>query len=154
MTEYAIAVFGFLALCGCLSILFYGEGQAERSAIGIIAAFIIISPIVTLVSEADFSFLLDITDGSGYESEITPAEIAEEGFIQGIKTAVSDKFFINKEDIRVKAEGFDMEKMSCQGIRIYLSGSAVLADYRGIEQYLNSLGMGECRVEIQLGQNN
>lgn len=154
MTEYALATFGFLALSGILSLILYGEGRAERGAIGIIAAFIIISPLATFFTDMDFSFLDDIAKDSGYESGLSPSEIAERGLIEGIKSAVADKFMIDKEDIRVKTEGFDMEKMSCKSIRIYLSGSAALADYRGIEQYVNSLGMGECRVEIQLGQSN
>lgn len=154
MTEYAVATFGFLAISGMLSLIPYGDGRAERGVMSIIAAFIIISPLVTLVSEVDFSAMLDNLDGSGYDSGLSPSEIAEEGLIDGIKSVVAEKFLINKEDIRVKVEGFDIEKMYCESIRIYLSGSASLADYRGIEQYVSSLGMGECRVEIQLGQNN
>ena len=66
MTEYALATFGFLALSGMLSLILYGEGRAERGAIGIIAAFIIISPLVTFFTDMDFSFLDDIAKERRY----------------------------------------------------------------------------------------
>ena len=94
-----------------------------------------------------------VTDGN-YEIEADPSAVAEEAFADGIKTAIADKFLLNKEDISLKIKDFDMKSMRCAEIVIFLSGSAVLSDYRGIEAYINSLGMGECRVEIQLGRNS
>ena len=153
MTEYTLSAFGFLALSGMLSLLLYGEGRAERSAIAIISAFLIISPLASLASTVDLSSLQD-SGGSKYESDLDPSDVACEGFAEGIRTAVAEKFLINKEDIRVRTVDFDMEKMKCLRIEIFLSGAASFADYRGIEEYVTGLGMGECRVEIQLGQDN
>jgi hypothetical protein len=154
MTEYTLSAFGFLALSGMLSLLLYGEGRAERAAMGIISAFLLISPLVTLASTVDLSSLQNIGDGSGYESDLDPSEVADRAFAEGIRMDVAEKFLINKEDIRVRTVDFDMEKMKCLRIEIFLSGAASFADYRGIEEYVTGLGMGECRVEIQLGQDN
>ena len=151
MTEYTLGVFGILAICGLLSLVCYGSGVAEKTAVGIISAYIIISPLLTMVWSIDPSVVIDsLTDG-GYRTDAGPSFVAEEAFSEGIRLAVSEKFSIDKENIRVKILDFDMEKMSCRQIKIYLEGMGIIADYRGVESYVNSLGMGECKVEINLG---
>ena len=152
MTEYSISVFGILALFGILSLICYGSGRAEKTALGIITAFIIISPIVTMLWNIDPSDALDSLTGS-YEPDVDPSAVAEEAFAKGIREAVAEKFIINKEDIRVKIINFNMEKMSCEQIKIHLEGAGALNDYRGIESYVSGLGMGECKVEINLGKS-
>ena len=152
MSEYAISIFTILFISGALSLLCYGSGKAEKTAIGIITAFVIISPIITSLKNIDIDSVLDSFTGGSYESDVDPSNVAKEAFSEGIKTAVSDKFLINKENISVKCVGFDMKKMTAEEIVIFLSGSAVTSDYRGIQSYVNSLGLGGCRVEIQLGR--
>ena len=149
MSEYAVAVFSILFISGVLSLLSYGSGRAEKTAVGIITAFVILSPVISLVSELDISGVIDMVTNGAYESDADPSVVAEEAFAEGIKSAVAEKFLLNKEDISLKINGFDMENMRCSEIVIFLSGSAMLGDYRGIRTYINSLGMGECRVEIQ-----
>ena len=152
MTEYSISVFGALALFGLLSLICYGTGKVEKTALGIITAFIIISPLVNMIWGIDISSALDSIVGGEYETDADPAYVAEEAFAKGIKETVAERFMINKEDIRVKIINFNMENMSCEQIRIYLEGAGVLNDYRGIESYVNGLGMGECKVEIDFGK--
>ena len=154
MTEYALAAFAILAISGLLSLVCYGSGTAEKTAVGIIVAFIIISPLVTAVRDIDLDSALDSLTGGGYQSDANPSPVVEEAFAEGIKRAVADKFSIDRENIRVKIINFDMKNMSCEQIVIFLQGRGVFADYRGIESYVNSLEMGECRVEIQLGKGD
>ena len=149
MSEYAITVFSILFISGVLSLLSYGSGRAEKTAVGIITAFVILSPVLSLASELDISGVIDMVTNGAYESDADPSVVAEEAFAEGIKSAVAEKFLLNKEDISLKINGFDMKNMRCSEIVIFLSGSAMLGDYRGIRTYINSLGMGECRVEIQ-----
>ena len=87
-----------------------------------------------------------------YETDADPSHVAEAAFADGIRNAVAEKFYIDKENIRVKIRNFDMEKMSCDQIMIFLDGAGVFADYRGIEEYINGFEMGECEVEITLGK--
>ena len=152
MNEYALGVFAILLLSGLLSLLFYGSGEAEKTAIGIIVAFAIISPIITVVGDIDIDKALDSLSGGSYETDADPSVIAEDAFADGIARAVADKFSLDKDNIRVKIIDFDMEKMRARQIKISLVGAAALADYRGIEGYVNGLGMGECRVEIEIGK--
>ena len=45
MSEYAISIFTILFISGALSLLCYGSGKAEKTAIGIvIPRYVIISP--------------------------------------------------------------------------------------------------------------
>lgn len=152
MTEYTLAVFAVLVLCGLLSLLCYGSGTAEKTAVGIIAAFVIISPLVTSFKNIDIDKALDSLTGGSYEADADCSQVAEEAFAEGIAQAVADKFYLNKENIRVKIIDFDMKKMSAEQIKIALRGGAAFADYRGIEAYVNSLEMGECTVEIEIGK--
>lgn len=154
MSEYAITLLGMLFISGVLSLLCYGQGRAEKAAVGIITAFVILSPVVSAASSFDISEALTKIPFGDYDSDADPSTVAEEGFAQGIKNAVCENFLINKENISVKINDFDMKNMKCREIVIFLSGSAVMSDYRGIESYIEGLGMGECRVEIQLGRSS
>lgn len=151
MTEYTLCIFSVCVISGLVSLLCYGSGTAEKTAVGIITAFIIISPLVTAVKNIDIEAALDSLTGTGVEIGADPSLVAEEAFAKGIIQAVADKFSLDKENVRVKIVGFDLEKMSAEQIKITLSGVAVLADYRGIESYINSLEMGVCSVEIEIG---
>lgn len=150
MKEYALSVFAICAICGLLSLLCYGSGRAERSAVSIIAAFVIISPMVVAVKNIDLDTALDSLTGGSYETDADCSVVAEEAFAKGIRQVVADKFLLDREEIRVRIMDFNMEKMRAGQIKITLSGSAALADYRGIEEYVNGLGMGVCRVEIEI----
>ena len=151
MSEYFIDVFCILFVAGALSLLCFDSGKAEKTAIGIITAFVILSPIITALKEVDIDRALDSFVDQGYETDVSPSFVAEEAFAEGIKEAVAEKFSVNKENISVKVVDFDMKNMNAKEIVIFLSGTAVSSDYRGIKSYVNQLGLGECRVEIQLG---
>jgi hypothetical protein len=68
-----------------------------------------------------------------------------------VASAVSSEFSLKKADISVRLFGFDSENMRAEKIEIILSGSALTADYRSIESFVNKMEIGECRVEISFG---
>ena len=152
MIEYSIGVFGVLAILGAASLICYGSGTAEKTAMGIIAAFIIISPIVAVIRDIDPTIAMGSLTGDGYEADADPTYVAEEAFALGIKNAVIERFSVSAEDISVRTLNFDMESMSCEMIKIYLNGKGAFADYKGIEDYVDALGMGEWSVEITFGK--
>ena len=78
-------------------------------------------------------------------------QICKDSFTEGIASALCQEFSINKEEIRVLAEGFSAADFSAERIRVVLSGGAVSKDYKEIEKYVNEMNIGECRVEIEFG---
>lgn len=152
MTEYALSVFSILVVVGIGSLVCYGSAGAEKQALWIIAAFVILSPIISALGNIEISDIIydlpsdDPQLGDGYSA------VVEEAFSDGVARAVADKFLLKEENIRVKLSGFDAKEMRAEKIKITLTGTAVMADRRGIENYVNSLNLGECKVEIEIGK--
>ena len=144
MSEYVVSVFLIAVIVSVLRLISYRSGVAERLALGIICTYIILSPIKNLTVEG-FNDIFDIPEINVGEGA---GQILEDALADGILSAVSDEFALEKDDISVRLFGFDKERMSCEKIEIILSGSATTADYRGIEKFVNKMNIGECRVEI------
>ncbi len=151
MSEYAIGVFVISAIVGLLSHLSYkGKGDPSRIALAIVLLYVVLSPIADMAENFDTGSLFEVEYdpsiiGEGYEA------VAEEAFRRGIAEAVADEFSIDEENLRVELGGFDFENMRADKIRLILSGRAALADYKGIEKYVNGLGIGVCECEIEIG---
>ncbi len=151
MSEYAITVFSITAICGVLSLVAYGSGRAESLALGIITLFILASPILGAVADIDPDDLIGEIEIPDDEIGSSFSQALEKAYSDGVRSLVAEKFSLNREDIRVKTVGFDTESVSAEKTRVILSGRAALADYRGIEKYLNEALEGEIRVEIEIG---
>lgn len=151
MSEYAIGVFVISALVGLLSHLSYrGRGDPSRLALAIVMLYVVISPLATMTDKLDFDSIFEVEYdssiiGGGYEG------VAEDAFCEGIVSAVANEFSLSENDLRVEVRGFDFEKMKAEKIRVILSGRAALADYKGIEKYINGLSIGVCECEIEIG---
>ncbi len=151
MSEYAIGVFVISALVGLLSHLSYrGRGDPSRLALAIVMLYVVISPLATMTDKLDFDSIFEVEYdssiiGGGYEG------VAEDAFCDGIVSAVANEFSLSENDLRVEVRGFDFEKMKADKIRVILSGRAALADYKGIEKYINGLSIGVCECEIEIG---
>ena len=79
----------------------------------------------------------------------------DEAFASGIRTLISDKFSLASADVSVTVAGVDVTEMKAKRISILLSGRAVLSDVKRIEEYIESLGLGECEVRTSIdGKNN
>lgn len=151
MTEYALSAFGILAVVGLLSLFSYGSGRAESTVLAIICLFTLLSPIAGAVGSLDADNIFDKIEIPDTDIESGYDRIIEEAFADGICSAVADRFILNKENISVRLKNFDSKNMRADMIRVILSGRAALADSIAIEKYLNSLSLGECKVEIEIG---
>jgi hypothetical protein len=149
MTGYAAAVFAACCIGGLLGLCFYKDGRAESLSLGIITLFIIVSPLAELRGMGGDVF--DIFDTPTPEIGSDYADYIERSYEEGIRQAVAEKFQINKDEIGVSAVGLDTESLSAQRVTVYLRGSALLCDYRGVKKYVEEISSGECVVEIEVG---
>ena len=99
--------------------------------------------------------------------ENMPVYIGEQELIVGTRTFFgakegnedgSDRFnYSLKTDIpyltreEVELFGFDAEKMSAEGVRVTLSGTAAAKDIVAVEKFVSELGFGGCILEVRLG---
>ena len=151
MSEYAFSVFAICLVGGVLSLLCHGSGMGERIVLGIVTLYIIISPLAGGLSSIDIDRWMDSLKGESVQVAPGYLGVVEESFADGIALAVAEKFSLDRDNIRVSLRNFDIENMSAERIRVTLSGVAALADYKAVERYVNSLDLGECDVEIEIG---
>ena len=144
MNKYFISVFVIATLISVLRLIGYRFGSTERLALGIICLYVIASPLRS-VGQMNFDSVLDTPS---IEVENGADEVLREAMSRGIASAVSDEFDIDEKDISVRLFGFSAETMTSSKIEVILSGSAVSADYRSIESFVNKMKVGECTVEI------
>lgn len=149
MTGYITGVFAISALLGLCSLLSYGKDdeRVRKFAFSILLLYVTVLPLSGIsLGDIDFGNLKNPGTNVGeYEN------VAREAFISGIREHIAREYSLDEDNIRVLVEDFDFSVMRAGRIRIILSGSAVFADYKGIEKYVNNLDMGECRVEIEIG---
>jgi hypothetical protein len=141
---YVIGVFLIATIVSVLRLIGYRSGVSERLALGIICVYVVLSPIKNLSAEG-FDNLFDIPE---IETGDGAGQILEDALATGIARSVSEEFSLKRENISVRLFDFDKESMTAGRIEIILSGSAVTADYRLIESFVNEMNIGECRVEI------
>ena len=139
-----------VALGGYIS---YGSAsRTVKAATYIILLYVITTPIISLLSgfedislDGGFDF-----DDVVYDDE-SFSETACEAFTEGICALVASEYKLSGDDIAVYVFDFDFEKMRAGKIRIILSGRAVSADFRSIENFVAESGLGECEVKIDFG---
>ena len=151
MMRYALGIFAVCLVCGLATLLSHSSGRAERIALGIISLYIIVSPIADGLSHFDADDWLGSLPAVDGEIDSEYTALLEEAFTDGIRSCVAEKYSLDKADVRVRVYGFDSSRLSAERIRVILSGGAIIADYKAVEKYLNSLGLGECDVEIEIG---
>ena len=144
MKAYVIGVFLIATIVSMLRLIGYRSGVSERLALGIICVYIVLSPIKNLTVES----LDDLFDIPEIETGDGAGQILEDALATGIARSISDEFSLKMDNISVRLFDFDKESMTAGKIEIILSGSAVAADYRLIEAFVNEMNIGECRVEI------
>lgn len=151
MSGYALGVFVICLIGGVVTLLSHGSGRAERMVVGIVTLYIIIAPLAEGLSDFDAERWFDSLRGEGVDISTEYEGVLEDAFADGVARAVSEKFSLDKDNIRVSLSGFDSGSLRAERIRISLSGTAALADYKAVEKYVNSLDLGECDVEIEIG---
>ena len=152
MSKYAIGVFAVCLISGVATLLSHSSGRMEKVAIGIISLYIIIAPVAAEFQSFDLNGWLSSLGGGDYEIDSEHSAILEDAFAEGVSAALSDKFSFDRNDVRVRVYGFDSKNLRAERIRIILSGTAALCDYKAVERYIGGLGLGECEVEIEIGK--
>ncbi|MBQ8322043.1 MAG: hypothetical protein IJX92_06735 [Clostridia bacterium] len=152
MIEYMKSVFIVSALFSLFTKLSYKSNLdgARRIGFGILFVFVVASPLFTMLGEISKTDIEKIfSDFESYEG--AEYEVAELSLEQGILKCISSEFNIKEENLTVMVENFDISKMNADRVRVILSGAAITADYNKIENYVESLEIGECDVEIEIG---
>lgn len=152
MREYGMMIFGVAAVISVCGFAAYKGGKdiAVRFALAVLLVYTVITPITRLISGESGAPSFDYEfDPDGYDADYI--DVARDAFCLGIENAVCAEFSLESGDVRTSVVGFDFETMSAERIRVTLSGAAVFADYKGIENYVNSLGVGRCDAEIEIG---
>jgi hypothetical protein len=150
MKEYALSVFSVCLAVGVASLLSIGGDKGYRIASSAVIIWVCLSPLPSVIGNLDNGVLippgLDSPEGGEELSGI-----AENALADGICRAVCDKFLLKEGSVRVRLLDFDMNSMSAREIRLILTGGSAAADHRAIEKYVNSLNIGKCEVEIEIG---
>ena len=154
--ELLITAIGLSSLVGlCRLTVYRSESRGSKIAISMILLFTVASPLVSAVGA-----VFDLCEG-GFDlmsgSDISPSkdiykDTSEAAFREGVASYISQKCGIDEGCITVITEGYDQYSLSCEEIRICLSGSgAVFVDVRGLREAVKSEIMkekGECVIEI------
>ena len=160
MYEYLISVTVISAMLGLISYLSY-PGSSEKNtrfAVSVLLIYTSMLPILTFVSRLADGGELSFIDGIRQEAENNLPDteqeyiaVSEEAIKKGISKLIFTEYGVAEENVKIYIYGFDFEKMRAENIKIILRSAGALADYRSIEAYVNSLGIGECEVNIEFG---
>ena len=145
MTESFTSLITMLAVGVICSLLCRGQRleRASRAGIALIVLSVMLSFVLKITEDGVMLPTLPdygITDGADAEY----VEVAKDAFAEGIRAYISERFDLDIENIEVLCFDFDFTGMRAELVRVVLTGKAVLADYRAIEDAVRALGCGEC----------
>ncbi|MBQ7355941.1 MAG: hypothetical protein IJW66_00935 [Clostridia bacterium] len=149
MTELFVSVFSASVIIGVTSQLIHRRhrGGVCAFSLGTMLLFVVITAVPT-VGE----FKLDIESlipDNGEEGEYY--FVASDALSRAVASAVSDEFGFSEENVSVELINFVFENMRCDTVVVTLRGAAALGDYRRVEKFVSEMGIGECRVDVQIG---
>lgn len=151
MNEYGLSVFTICIISALTGLFGYGLSGAEKNAVGIITACLVLLPPIAAVGKIDLAGLTDGTPPAYIMPDTDYGDLLEEYFCDGISEAICKRFDIDSSSVTVRAVDFSVEEMKAGEIWITLSGAGALSDYRAVESYVDGLDVGVCRLEIQFG---
>ena len=139
-----------IAAVSLSSLALYDQTSARdyRFALGVILTAALVTPAVSSIKSLS-SLEFDYTGGD-FES-VSLSKTLEDAFADGIRDGIAEEFSIGKKSIEVEIFGFDADKMTADGIRVTLVGTAALTDIVAVEKFVSELGIGECSTEVRLG---
>ena len=149
MADYLLGIFSACAVCALCAMLAHRRGSAEKLALGVLMLYAVTMPALELVDSWSTDMLPLLPEVSGSESEELTAAVRE-AFEEGIKIHICERLSLDGDCVSVRAVDLDIMQMRAGSVRVLLSGRGALCDYRALEKYLNGLGLGECRVEIEI----
>lgn len=152
MNEY----YGQVLLCAgvivCVGMLVYrGRGDgAVRLAFGTLLLYVVIVPLFSFFSDVpDFPVELPELSEDGLTEDYV--NVAEDAVCRGVESVICSELSLNPDEVRVVLFGFDVQRMEAERVLVLLSGVASAADRIKIDQLVNSIGIGRCEVEIEIG---
>ncbi len=152
MKEIAIIIIGASCIAAVAAFLSHGKHRSLTSgALALLLALFVATPLSAYLSDV---FSSDIFTAPDFELDSEDAEyeiVAKEAFLEGIARLVADEFDIDRDDIIVKCDGFDIKDFTYERLYVTLTGGASSADTRGIRFFIEENFSGECRVEIEIG---
>jgi hypothetical protein len=153
LSDYLITVALISVTVGILDYLSYPSKMREAVRIfaSVIIIYALITPVLTFVNRIPDNGNLGIQLPSELPNNGTYETVAKQAFENGICKLLYTKYGIDDEDVSVSAQGFDVREMRAERIVVILSGRAALVDYRGVEEYISGLSLGNCEVKIRIG---
>ena len=111
----------------------------------------ILLPIVDIIK--DNGLILDADDYIGEIEEYQSDTAVKWAFEDGICEYIASEYRVDRSEVTVTADGFDLSTLRAQRIYVTLSGRAALLDYKEIESEiaLKFTGGGECEVSVKVG---
>lgn len=155
MSEYltALVLVSVVAALGSYA-SYNSEDKAVKAATSLIllyTAAISFSGLAGELISLDAGEIADMLSGEVTEQEDGYGRTAEEAYALGVGKAIAEKFGLREEDIKVTVNGFVFSQMRAEGVKVLLCGTAALADWRAIADYVEASGLGKCSVEVELG---
>lgn len=152
MKEYALTVFSICLISAVLTkVSFGGKDDVSKIAVSVITLYVIISPLVSGIGNIKLEDIISPELSYSSPTNGDYIKVSEEAFAKGVARAIEDRFSLKRESVSVRLFGFDFESMSAQKIKIILSGLSATADYRAVLAYAESMDIGECEVDIEIG---
>lgn len=151
MTEYMLSVFAVTAALGLCSLALYKDSfeGVSKFAFSVILISAVLSPLSRIAAERPPDFSLKLPELPAGEREYE--EVARKAFCDGIVAALKSEYSLNDGEVLVSVSGFEFEKMRAELVRVTLRGRGILLDRKKTEDYVESLGVGECEVKIEIG---
>ncbi len=149
MAEYLLMIFGASGVCAVCGFAVYRRGGAEKLALTVLLLYAVTMPLLSLIESWDGALRLPDLGGAD-TSDPEYMQVAETAFEEGVAEHISEKYSLPRRSVTVRCYGFDFSAMRADSINVLLSGKAALSDYKAIEKYIESLGLGECDVEIEI----
>ena len=126
--------------------------NATSFSAGVLIICAILLPIVDIIRDIDKKYSIDdlLSDMEYADATDDAIELA---FEEGISVYIADKYGVNKGDVLVMADGFDIGSMKAERIYITLSSKASLLNYKKIEEEIEKefTQGGECEVSLKIG---
>ena len=148
MTELFVSVFSVSALIGIATHLMHTryKGRASSFAFGVIFLFVIVSRLSAVnAPRLDISEIFPEASGGGEFYAVRDA------VCDALSCEVAREFGFAEDDVTVELIGFDVELMRCDTVVVTLGGTAALGDYKRVEDHVEKIGIGRCRVDVQIG---
>ena len=145
-----LKIFTFVAIA--LNLVHPRQGKATRLVLGIVLISVIMLPIVNIIGKSDEFVMNDSFWNSLGDNKVDDATV-EEFFERGIEEYIASECGVAKENVRVRADGFDIASLKATRIYVSISSGGAFVDYRALEDKLERefTNGGDCRIELLVG---